>query len=67
MTKPAYNTYYVTTHNDPRSYMSGRHLPDPDKGPYHFDKCSFHPRVWEALQQMYQLSVFTNCNWSPTR
>lgn len=52
--------YFKQLHDEP-GLMSGLNLPDPDKGPYEFRNCEFHPRLWEALEQMYGASIFIEC------
>lgn len=59
--------YYFKQLYDEPVLMSGANLPHQDLGPYEFVDCHFHPRLWEALEQMYNTSHFTNCNWSPLR
>lgn len=54
--------YFKMLH-DEAGLMSGLNLPDEDAGPYLFEYCNFHPRLWEALQQMYSGSRFIDCNW----
>jgi len=58
------NRYYKTLEGEPLQ-ISGLMLPDPDGGPYEFVECEFHPRLWEALQQMYRDSSYIRCNWAP--
>ena len=53
--------YFKQLHDEP-ALMSGLQLPDPKAGPYAFVDCEFHPRLWEALQQMYVGSTFDGCN-----
>lgn len=60
-----YENYYFKQLHGEQALMSGLPLPDQDQGPYEFVDCNFHPRVWEALQQMYHTSTFTKCNWTP--
>lgn len=33
--------------------ISGLSLPPIEKGPYRFVDCTFHPRLWSAIQQLY--------------
>ena len=42
--------------------MSGLVMPDPAKGPYHFDGCDFHPALWDVLRRDYKNCRFTNCD-----
>ena len=53
------NYYFKILHDEKLDLISGYELPDPEKGPYHFIDCEMHPRVWEALQQLYTASEFT--------
>lgn len=64
---PAYVRHYFKALDDEPAFMSGLPLPNPDKGPYYFQECEFHPRLWEALQQTYLTSTFDNCNFTPIR
>jgi hypothetical protein len=49
-----YTDYYFKWAFDEKGqYMSGLHLPNPDKGPYEFQDCNIHPRLWETLKQLY--------------
>lgn len=46
---------------DESGLMSGLNLPEP--GEHRFINCEFHPRLWEALEQLYKDCTFTNCNY----
>lgn len=52
--------YFKCLHDEDIDLISGLHLPDPNKGPYLFRHCEIHPRLWEAMQQMYTTSKFEN-------
>ena len=56
------DTYFKTTHREGFIYISGRPLPSPDKGPYHFINCSFHPCLDGHVAE-YKLtgSILTDC------
>ncbi len=56
------NTYYKYTWEDDKLYISGCHLPDPSKGPYHFRACDFHPCLDNELVKNYPDSVMENWN-----
>lgn len=47
------DTYFKLTHDEHTTLISGGALPDPDRGPYDFHDCTFHPRVWAAWRQLY--------------
>jgi hypothetical protein len=56
-----YDGYYFKWLFDEKGvYMSGRKLPDPNKGPYKFVNCEMHPQLWEALNQLYTDSIYIN-------
>lgn len=64
MSQYRYENYYFKALHDEPGLMSGCNLPDPDEPEgYHFVACDFHPRLFEALQQMYSTSTFTRCNY----
>ena len=56
-----YQDYYFKALFGQPAFMSGLPLPDPNKGPYTFRGCEFHPRLWKALEQMYSTSTFIDC------
>lgn len=56
------NYYFKQLHDEPM-LMSGANMPRPENGPFRFEDCEFHPRLWEALEQLYKGCEFDNCNW----
>jgi hypothetical protein len=58
------NTYFKTLFSEGKIQISGDPLPDPAKGPYEFKDCEFHPRLWEALRQMYRNSILTGSSYA---
>lgn len=63
------DTYFKLTHDERVTQISGRHLPDPDAGPYNFHDCEFHPRLWAAWRQLYARvgSVLTGTSYAGPR
>lgn len=51
--------YYFKFLYDEKPGISGLCLPNPDKT-YHFIDCEIHPRLWEAMRQIYNHCKFTN-------
>ena len=54
--------YYKVPHNGPM-LMSGLPLPDPNKGPFLFVDCSFHPAIKKTLKRDYHNSIFVSCEF----
>ena len=60
------NTYFKFQYGeDCRHMLSGRPLPDPAAGPYHFINCDIHPRLWSVMRTFYKTSTFTNTYRGP--
>lgn len=51
--------YFKFLNDEDTRAISGCHLPKPEKT-YHFVDCEIHPRLWEAMEQMYHHCKFTN-------
>ena len=51
--------YYFKFLYDEKPGISGLCLPNPDET-WHFIDCEIHPRLWEAMNQMYSHCKFTN-------
>lgn len=47
------DTYFELTYDEHTTLISGISLPNPDKGPYNFHDCDFHPRLWSVWRQLY--------------
>jgi hypothetical protein len=60
----SYRGYYFTALSGDPPLISGCNLPSETTG-IRFENCEFHPRLWEALQQMYSSCEFAGCNWRP--
>jgi hypothetical protein len=54
------NTYFRYLYDEEGSFISGCHpLPNPTKK-YKFVDCDIHPRLWEAMHQMYNHCEYEN-------
>jgi hypothetical protein len=51
--------FYFKYMPDEVTGISGCNLPNPNRI-YHFINCSIHPRLWEAMTQMYSHCLYTN-------
>ena len=56
--------YYFKTLPGEEALMSGLQMPDPEGELCHFIRCDIHPRLWEAVTQIYKPKGhrFTRCN-----
>lgn len=54
------DSYFKATFSMGPRYISGLSLPNPDKGPYKFVNCDFHPALREELLK-YKDSEFVDC------
>ena len=47
------NCYFKTLPGE-EALMSGLQMPDPEGELCHFIRCDIHPRLWEAVTQIYK-------------
>jgi hypothetical protein len=57
-----YTDYYFKGVFGDRPLMSGCSLPNPERGPFEFVDCRFHPECKEWLEVFYTDSIYTNCD-----